>query len=137
MGKKSRRDRAGNGIMAPRTMPECKHPHYNSKFRSIELTDCLRALDVVQVMLTLQKEGHLVKWQLGRKGTHIASHFITAGGLADTLTSPGPEDENYEMLTRAHVERAVGILRMGEAKARRTFYDELFLRCDLASGQVK
>ena len=149
MGKKSRRDRPGNGITSigpmprstpigpmPRStsigpMPRSTPSSYNEEFRSIELTDCLRALDVVQIMLRMQKEGHFLKWQLGRRGTHISSYFITAGGLEDTITSSGPEDENFEMLTRAHLGLAVGILRLGDSASGDLAY------WDLASGQVK
>jgi len=95
--------------MAPRTLPQDKHPHFNSEFRPIELTADLRALSVVQEMLGLQEDGH-IEWQLGRKGTHIASHFTTSNGDVDTLTSPNPSDEDYESLTCAHIQRAVDVV---------------------------
>ena len=115
MGKQSRRRpaRTAGAPTAPRTLPANTHPFYESQFRPIELSNELRADDCVQAMLRLVCEGHLDNWQLGRKGTHISSHFVTTGGTRDYLTSPDPNDSDYLMLVKAHMQRAIELIKSG------------------------
>ena len=77
----------------------------------IELSSELLALDVVKSFQSLVTEGCLQKWELGRKGTHVSSHFVTACGLDDMLTSPFPNDNNFENLCKAHISRALEVLQ--------------------------
>ena len=112
MGKHSRRNRNGAPVATPRTLPPEVHPFYDSMFKPISLSSDLRANDAVQTMLGLVQEGWLTSWDLGRKGTHISSHFIVkATGDIDTLTSPNPNDQDFVSLTEAHIQRALQLLR--------------------------
>ena len=109
MGKRSHRNR-NRTPTAPRTLPAETHPHFESEFVPITFSNDLLALEVVKDMKEMVNEGHLVSWELGRKGTHISSRFCTDSGQEDILTSPDPADEDYESLCKAHIQRAVMIL---------------------------
>lgn len=109
MGKISHRNR-NRTPTAPRTLPIEKYPRFESEFVPIAFSNDLLALEVVKDMKELVNEGHLVSWELGRKGTHISSRFRTDDGEEDILTSPDPTDEDYESLCTAHIQRAVMIL---------------------------
>jgi hypothetical protein len=111
MGKQSRRNR-NSAPSAPRTLNPELHPFYNSMFKPIPLSSDLLANDAVQSMQRLVQDGWLTSWDLGRKGTHISSHFIVkATGDIDTLTSPNPNDQDFGALTGAHIGRAFQLLR--------------------------
>jgi len=105
MGKASRRRNATPTPRAPTRLPADVHPFFDSEFKPIELSDALRALESVKTMLLGVQEGALVEWNLGRKGTHISSHFVTADGVEDYLTSPNPLDDDFDSLTKAHLSR--------------------------------
>ena len=111
MGKQSRRTGRSDKRMAPRTLQANTHPFYKSEFRPITLSGDLLSEDCVKSMLDIVKEGHLQEWNLGRKGTHISSRFVSAGGTEDTLTSPNPNDGDYKSLVLAHMQRAFQIIR--------------------------
>ena len=111
MGKRSKRTPRGPSTpRAPRTVPPEVHPFYESEFRPIELSADLRALPPVKGMLSMVEEGTLSDFKLGRKGTHISSYFSVCGTV-DYLTSPLPDDDDYESLTRAHITRAFEVIR--------------------------
>ena len=100
--------------MAPRTLPASTHPYFESEFLPIALSHDLLSLDVVQTFQSLVDGDALVSWELGRKGTHISSKFETAAGSEDTLTSPDPNDEDYESLCKAHIQQAIRIIQSEE-----------------------
>jgi len=79
--------------------------YYDAEFVPIVLTRDLLEHDGVRIFLEAVQMGALVYWELGRKGTHISSHFLTSRGTEDTLTSPDPKDEDYCMLVNAHLSR--------------------------------
>jgi hypothetical protein len=108
MGKQSRRNR-DRTPRAPRTLPKATHPHFDGGFLPIALSADLLALDVVQTFQSLVADGALIKWELGRKGTHISSRLESAGGTGDILTSPDPNDQDYESLCKAHIQQAISI----------------------------
>lgn len=112
MGKKSRRGRirATSTPTAPRTLAPSTHPFFNSAFFPIRLTPDLLQLDIVKSFQELVQEGVLCSWNLGRKGTHISSHFTLPDGGYDFLTSPDPNDDNYEMLATAHMQSVIAII---------------------------
>ena len=105
--KKNRQSRAPGATRttAPCTLPSNVHPFYESQFCPIELSDALRSDDGVKTMLLGVQSGALTEWNLGRKGTHISSHFVTHAGYEDTLTSPNPNDNDYPALVQAHIGR--------------------------------
>jgi hypothetical protein len=108
MGKTSRR-REGREPRAQRVTP---HPYFDCEFRPIQLSADLLAEDVVQAMQSLVTDDEvLADWQLGRKGTHIASRFVSAGGQEDTLCSPDPLDDDYVSLVKAHINRAFLVIK--------------------------
>lgn len=115
MGKQSRRDRQRTP-RAPRTLSASTHPHFESEFRAIELSTDLLADGCIQAMSKMVDDGFLVEWKLGRKGTHISSKFVSAGGSEDTLSSPDPNDDDYPSLVRAHIQSVFRTVRqeMGE-----------------------
>lgn len=98
---------------APSRRPDHLHPRYELGFVPIRLTKELRKLEGVDVMLQGVREGALQSWELGRKGTHISSRFVTDEGLEDTLTSPNPDDEDYDSLVQAHIVRLAKIMGRG------------------------
>lgn len=104
MGKQSRRVRVPSAPRAPRTLPESTHPFFNSEFVPITLSADLLQLDIVETFQELVRKGTLADWQLGRKGTHISSFWKAPDGSTDYLTSPDPNDDNYEMLAIAHIQ---------------------------------
>ena len=112
MPKKSKRPQSSQPRRsAPTTLPPSTHPFYNSEFRPIELSAELRALESVSFMLDQVGDGGvLTAFELGRKGTHISSRFVTAWGAEDTLTSTMPNDEDYNSLVQAHLGSLVKML---------------------------
>ena len=64
----------------------------------------------VESMQDLMRLGLLREWEIGRKGTRISSHFVTAGGTQDILTSVCPNDTDYKKLVLTHVERAIQVI---------------------------
>jgi hypothetical protein len=97
-------------VAAPSRLPADAHRHYESEFVPIRLTKALRAHEGVQVLLGAVGEGVLDFWELGRKGTHISSRFLTCEGTEDTLTSPDADDDDYESLVEAHLHRLAGLM---------------------------
>ena len=111
-GRKKKANRPGGVPMrfAPSTLPEDAHPFFESTLVPIRLTDALRDHKAVQIMQMALADGMLEYWQLGRKGTHICSKFMTRGGTEDCLTSPNPNDDDYGSLVEAHVQRLAQIM---------------------------
>jgi len=97
------------GRTAPLILADDKPRFFDSEFVPVPLTSELAELDGVRFMQQAVKDGFLVFWELGRKGTHISSHFLTTGGTEDYLTSPNPEDEDYGSLVIAHINRIAQI----------------------------
>jgi hypothetical protein len=95
---------------APSRRPDHLHPRYELGFVPIRLTRELRQLEGVDIMLEGVRDGCLQSWELGRKGTHISSRFVTDEGLEDTLTSPNPDDDDYDSLVQAHILRLAKIM---------------------------
>ena len=112
MGKQSKRPSRANRTThrAPRTLSADAHPFYDSEFRPIELSADLRADDRVRTMLELVSDGALAEWQLGRKGTHISSRFVSAGGTEDLLTSPRADDGDFGSLVEAHMQQVFRVV---------------------------
>ena len=98
---------------APSTLPDNAHPFFEPTFVPIRLTDVLRDQKGVQIMQLALADGVLEYWELGRKGTHICSKFVTREGTEDCLTSPNPNDEDYGSLVDAHVQRLAQVLGLG------------------------
>ena len=97
-------------VLAPSRLPADAHRHYESEFVPIRLTKELRAHKGVQVLLEAVENDVLELWELGRKGTHISSHFVTCEGTEDTLTSTSADDDNYGSLVDAHIARLAGLM---------------------------
>ena len=93
-------------FLRPATLRELVY----DEFHPISLPADLQADEHVQKMLKLVNKSFLREWRVGRVGTHISSRFVTAGGLEDVLSSADPDDGNYALLVRAHIQRAVGVI---------------------------
>ena len=91
-------------------LPDEAHDFFESRFVPIRLTDALRDPKGVKIMQLALANGMLEYWELGRKGTHICSKFITREGTEDCLTSPNPNNEDYGSLVDAHVQRLAQIM---------------------------
>ena len=111
-GRRKKANRPGGVPMrfAPSTLSENAHPFFEPTFVPIRLTDLLRDHKGVKIMQLGLADGMLESWQLGRKGTHICSKFVTREGTEDCLTSPDPDDEDYGSLVDAHVQRLAQIM---------------------------
>lgn len=90
---------------------------YDSEFVPIALTRELLEHGGVRAFLHAVQKRALVYWELGRKGTHISSHFLTANGTEDYLTSPDPNDQNYPNLVDAHISRLLCIMDSAMAES--------------------
>ena len=99
---------------APSRLTDDMHRHYSGDFVPIRLTKEIRAYEGAQVLLKGVEEGALDLWELGRKGTHIASRFVTVDGVEDTLMSPDAEDDNYTPLIDAHINRLAELMGGGK-----------------------
>lgn len=108
-GKPPRAD-ASRAALAPSRLPADAHRHYESEFVPIRLTKELRAHKGVKVLLEAVENDVLELWELGRKGTHISSHFVTCEGTEDTLTSTSADDDDYGSLVDAHIARLAGLM---------------------------
>lgn len=97
-------------VAAPSRLPADTHRHYEPEFVPIRLTKEMRANEFVQVMLESMEQGTLEYWELGRKGTHISSRFLTCEGTEDTLTSPNADDDDYFSLVQAHIFRLAELM---------------------------
>ena len=97
------------GRTAPTILDDDKPRFFESEFVPMPLTSELAENECVRFMQTAVKDGYLVYWELGRKGTHISSHFLTTGGTEDFLTSPNPQDEDYGSLVKVHINRLAQI----------------------------
>ena len=95
---------------APSRLTDDMHRHYSGDFVPIRLTKEIREYESAQAMLLGVAEGALELWELGRKGTHIASRFLTVDGVEDTLVSPDPEDDDYAPLIDAHIKRLAELM---------------------------
>jgi hypothetical protein len=103
--RKAHLEQRALGPVADTELSSGQQRYYDAKFVPIVLTRALLEHDGVQMFLEAVQMGALVYWELGRKGTHISSHFLTSRGTEDTLTSPDPKDEDYCMLVNAHLHR--------------------------------
>jgi len=97
------------GRTAPLVLDDEGPRFFDSEFVPMPLTSELAEHDGVRFMQRAVKDGFLVFWELGRKGTHISSHFLSTGGTEDYLTSPNPHDEDYGSLVMAHINRLAQI----------------------------
>ena len=97
------------GRTAPLVLTDDGPRFFDSEFVPLPLTSELADQEGVRFMQDAVKEGFLVYWELGRKGTHISSHFLTKDGTEDYLTSPNPHDEDYGSLVIAHINRLAQI----------------------------
>ena len=103
--RKAHMEQRALGPVADTELSSDQPRYYNAEFVPIVLTRDLLEHDGVRIFLQAVQMGALVYWELGRKGTHISSHFLTSKGTEDTLTSPDPKDENYRLLVDAHLAR--------------------------------
>ena len=99
-----------NRVLAPSRLPSNAHRHFESEFVPIRLTKELREHKGVQVLLAAVEDDIHELWELGRKGTHISSHFVTYEGTEDTLTSTSANDDDYGSLVDAHITRLAGLI---------------------------
>lgn len=97
------------GRTAPIALDDDGPRFFDSEFVPMPLTSELAECEGVRFMQNAVKEGLLVYWELGRKGTHISSHFLTTGGTEDYLTSGGAYDNDYGSLVIAHISRLAQI----------------------------
>ena len=97
-------------VVAPSRLPADAHRHFKSEFVPIRLTKELREHKGVKVLLEAVENDVLELWELGRKGTHISSHFVTCEGTEDTLTSTSADDDDYGSLVDAHISRLAGLM---------------------------
>ena len=109
-GRAERMGKPPKAAIAPSRLPADAHRHFKSEFVPIRLTKELRAHKGVQVLLEAVENDVLELWELGRKGTHISSHFVTCEGTEDTLTSTSADDDNYGSLVDAHIARLAGLM---------------------------
>ena len=114
MGKKSKRpnreqrDRPRTrNWKAPAVLPPDVHPHYDTTFVPIDIPKSVLEDPRTEGIQDALKEGFLLSWELGRKGTHIASRWVTRDGNEDILMSPDSNDDDYAMLTLAHTQQLV------------------------------
>lgn len=103
--RKAHMEQRALGPVADTELSSDQPRYYDAEFVPIVLTRDLLEHDGVRIFLEAVQMGALVFWELGRKGTHISSHFLTSRGTEDTLTSPDPKDENYRLLVDAHLAR--------------------------------
>ena len=68
-----------------------------------------------QVFEELVERGYLVQHNIGTQKDHISHKFTTVGGIEDILTSPCPQDKNYNNLLNAHLARAFQLIKQGIA----------------------
>ena len=93
------------------TMPKkSRRVRDSPQFRPIPLSAEMLSESWVKSMQDLMRLGLLQEWEIGRKGTHISSHFVTAGGTQDILTSVCANDTDYKKLVLTHVERAIQVI---------------------------
>ena len=102
---------------APSRLTDDMHRHYKSDFVPIRLTKELRECEGAKLMLKGVEEGALEAWELGRKGTHIASRFVTVDGVEDTIMSPDAEDDEYAPLIDAHINRLAELMGVAKCEA--------------------
>ena len=114
MGKKSRRDRAGN--RDPTVHPSQglqkatrrHHPDADIGDTFLPLTEIPASLESSQpaeFMRGLIEVGTLKKWETGMCKQHIATRVHTGSGLVDLLVSPDPTDRNWTGLVTAQLDR--------------------------------
>ena len=108
--QRSARPNAKPERYAPSRLTDDMHRHYEPDFVPIRITKEMRGYAGAQLMLLGVEEGALELWELGRKGTHIASRFLTVDGVEDTLVSPDPEDDDYAPLIDAHIKRLAELM---------------------------
>jgi hypothetical protein len=114
MGKKSRRDRAGNRdpTMHPtkslQEVTKRQHPDADIGDTFLPLTEVPASLENSQpaaFMRQLIEAGNLKKWEVGMCNQHIATRAHTSSGLVDLLLSPNPTDRNWLGLVTAQLDR--------------------------------
>lgn len=112
MGKTSKRPNRANrdrprtrGWKAPAVLPPGVHPHYDSTFVPIDIPKSVLEHEYTQALQEALHEGFLESWELGRKGTHIASRWVSRDGNEDVLMSPDSADDDYVSLALAHTQQ--------------------------------
>ena len=114
MGKKSRRDRAGNRdpTMHPsqglQKATRRHHPDADIGDTFLPLTEIPASLESSQpaeFMRGLIEVGTLRNWEAGMCKQHIATRAHTGSGLVDLLVSPDPTDRNWTGLVTAQLDR--------------------------------
>ena len=104
MGKKSKRDRPRTRAWkAPVTLSPDVHRAYDSEFKPIDIPKAIHETEAGQAFKGAKEDGAIQLWELGRKGTHIASRFVDCDGGEDILTAQSADDDDWEQLAGAHV----------------------------------
>lgn len=109
MGKKSKR-RDGprtRSSVAPATLGPDDARYFEPEFRPIITPPELLETEEAKVLDEALAAGLLVSWELGRKGTHIASRWVSSCGNEDTIVAVKSSDDSYKQLMNAHVQRLI------------------------------
>lgn len=120
MGKKSKRRDTPltRSRVAPVALGEGEARYFEPEFRTVITPEWLKATDEAKTIQKGLEAGWLVSWEIGRKGTHIASRWVSACGNEDTIVSPDPGDDDWKSLVHAHVCRLAQWARVnGESSA--------------------
>ena len=83
------------------------------EFTLIKNPDEMKDDYYVKKFIKMLEKKQLVEWTIGKRGDYISSHFITANGSIDSLTSPSPNDENYSSLIHVHLYRVLQLFQDG------------------------
>ena len=115
--KRPRRSNRGNSDRprtrnwkAPAVLPPGTQPQYESEFVPIDIPQEILNTIGALCLLDCIEDCTLLEWELGRKGTHIASRWVADGGNEDILTAMDPDDDDYEGLAIAHANRLATFL---------------------------
>ena len=87
--------------------------HLTKEFTIIKNPDDMKDDYYVKIFIKMLEKKHLVEWTIGKRGDYISSHFTTANGSIDYLTSPNPNDDDYSSLVQAHLYRALQLFQDG------------------------
>jgi hypothetical protein len=112
MGKKTRRTRTP---AAPRSGAPLASD--DPLFRPIEIPDDLKDSRVVTLLQHALDVEVILEWNVGMRGDHISSRFVTAEGEEDVLMSADSSDRNFGELLHAHVVKLHSLMRSGLAPA--------------------
>lgn len=106
MGKKSKRVREGSRVReAPTVLAVGEQRYFDPQFLPMRAPQWLLETEEAKTLDEGIASGWLLTWEVGRKGTHIASRWVSSCGNEDTMVSPDPGDEDLKALLNAHCSR--------------------------------